>query len=774
MRACASMFGCVFTGFRLATFRVRSDTGTEYEYAIQNKNELLAPFKIEKFEQQREKVNALKAAENRSAQNSSNWKQDPTSRDKTVAVYAEIVSARGFSGGRLHVAYEVLLPPNWLLRTGDLSDGVGKRSSTMTQPAAVVAVPLVEYPAAGASSSTAADGTMKRTASLEELVSRAANSYEDTAGEGMLQGCTQSAILNDSDGIRTAFTLPFVRPRWAGLYLSHAAMKITRLIVGSAFFIASVMAVVLGIGYPFWIVPALGILFVLGTGMPGGPPQAVLRKSHRDSTSSTISRQKENRIAKRVTYSKIVPQQCEVVGETITEPCAVFNHLLSFSFDVKDATAEEYSLLAPSAHQPTIFFQVYSTDYFGRQRLEGYGYHHFSDAAGSVDAEVSTWKPMGTIRDQMNEFFLGNSLRLRDESYVETVNKAAKALNRFGMKTQSAGCVRIRTQSILTDPRLVEQQRLQQAEVLQQQQMSTAKVKRTVDDILKSFRLSASAANTPRVGGIATSAGGRIAGLMTPRKTAEFSPAAGKPSPNQILSTLNETAKANKVADILARARAKTGQQKGAKDSTAIPPTASASKSATAGSSSSNIGELPPMKKLALGQLKRPNSDAAQPPLSSRRDVSSGSSSFDRDNPYDPHIDRPAHDRKQPIVTPRSGRASATGTPRVLEPLPEGRTFSSTRAHSPGESPSGSSESPSFSTPSYSPHAPLHNAQQPQNGRAARRYDVGADSPSGDDSDAQQLEEEQRGAPQSARGGAGADSGTDTGEEDAPLLRRDS
>ena len=40
-------------GFRLSTFRLMSEKGAEFEYAIQNVNELLVPYKIEQILQQK-------------------------------------------------------------------------------------------------------------------------------------------------------------------------------------------------------------------------------------------------------------------------------------------------------------------------------------------------------------------------------------------------------------------------------------------------------------------------------------------------------------------------------------------------------------------------------------------------------------------------------------------------------------------------------------------------------------------------------------------------
>lgn len=214
-------------------------------------------------------------------------------------------------------------------------------------------------------------------------------------------------------------------------------------------------------------------------------------------------------------------------------------------------------MLAPSAHSPTIVFQVFSTDWLGRHKLEGYGFHHLSDQPGSHDLEVRTWRPVGRIRDQMQDFFLGNAAYLKDEHFVDSVNKTASALNRFGVLTHSSGSVRIRVHTVVTDPRAVDL-RLKETAQLQQQQDSSLKVKRTVNDILQSFRTSI-AGGTPRrmmsASNSAASING-IAGLASPNTPN----GSMRPSVSNILNSLNVSARDAKLNDILARARAKAGK----------------------------------------------------------------------------------------------------------------------------------------------------------------------------------------------------------------------
>ena len=54
------------------------------------------------------------------------------------------------------------------------------------------------------------------------------------------------------------------RMRWKGRNIQYSMDELSRLILGTSFFVVTVFASILGPAYPFWIVPALVILFSLG------------------------------------------------------------------------------------------------------------------------------------------------------------------------------------------------------------------------------------------------------------------------------------------------------------------------------------------------------------------------------------------------------------------------------------------------------------------------------------------------------------------------------
>ena len=90
-------------GFKLTTNKIRSKTGVEYEYCIQNINDILIPHQLEEIIK-RQKLSDMRASlQNRSSKEHSSWKQDPPSKgyDKVMGIYAEIVSGKDFSGSKL-------------------------------------------------------------------------------------------------------------------------------------------------------------------------------------------------------------------------------------------------------------------------------------------------------------------------------------------------------------------------------------------------------------------------------------------------------------------------------------------------------------------------------------------------------------------------------------------------------------------------------------------------------------------------------------------------
>eukprot|EP00854_Cymbomonas_tetramitiformis_P000797 gene797-1277_t len=98
-------------------------------------------------------------------------------------------------------------------------------------------------------------------------------------------------------------------------------------------------------------------------------------------------------------------------------------------------------------HWPMIYFQVFSYDSWDRLRTEGYCYLNLGDASpGSKVHYLRCWRPLGSIRDQMSDFFVGGSRELQDISSVAAPQgHSGKVLNKYGFSTETSGELKIRT-----------------------------------------------------------------------------------------------------------------------------------------------------------------------------------------------------------------------------------------------------------------------------------------------------------------------------------------
>lgn len=56
---------------------------------------------------------------------------------------------------------------------------------------------------------------------------------------------------------------------------------------------------------------------------------------------------------------------------------------------------------------PIVFFQVNSSDYWGRNNVEAYGFCEIPKTPGHHKITIKTWKPKETVQDQINSFYLG-------------------------------------------------------------------------------------------------------------------------------------------------------------------------------------------------------------------------------------------------------------------------------------------------------------------------------------------------------------------------------
>ena len=446
-------------GLKISMYTVASAAGREFEYCLQNVHQVNSPAELDLKRRAELAKDAATARNSRiNEEDDENcWRQDPPARGfhKSIAIFAEIVSGKSFTGERLYVDYEVLVPNGWNMRKGNLVDGLNEQD-------------LINKAVGG-------DGIIDNQTEADHA--NAARNLLDVDGyadgdnaEGMLRGVTQMALAYDCAGGQV---MHGKRQRWRGNRRNFWLDSMSRHLWGYGYFFFNVLCILLGVNYPLWIVSSILLLIALVTGTPSGPTQAVISRD-RDGTEKGRGSMKS--ISNRV-----------IEGPLVSEPTANFNHLINLSFDYKDENVANAGF-APSASVPTVVFTVYSVGSLGQLQVEGYGYHHLPKVGTTEDVEIQTWKPLGGINSQMRDYFLGASPHLTDSADFFSGNSSFKnsnVLNRFGMRSENSGKLRFRLQAAVSDPRKAmhsERKKEKKADV------KLEGARRTVNEILKNYR----------------------------------------------------------------------------------------------------------------------------------------------------------------------------------------------------------------------------------------------------------------------------------------------
>lgn len=306
------------------------------------------------------------------------------------------------------------------------------------------------------------------------------------------------------------------------------------------------------------------------------------------------------------------------------EPISVFGHLFSWSCDVKDVPIEQ-RLNAASAYSPTVLFQVYGVGPLGALRSEGYGCVVLPDSPGAHRWQVKIWQPQGGILSSMREFFLGFSLRLEDKAYVHIPDRSNRVLNRVGVCSRQTGSLSFRCHIASADLR---QPQSPQGEP--QQAAAANTVRRTAQDILQSFRTSVGLSKSMM--GMSLSSPGSAALLGLGRRLASSvalpsgpsTPMASRPASRRpsfsstnamslITDSLNTSNRMDTLADVLARAKAKTAKL------------ISGKAAATADTSVAGILlTTPPRPRAVMSPLQQAAQQESEPLLSVSRPATAG------------------------------------------------------------------------------------------------------------------------------------------------------
>lgn len=93
---------------------------------------------------------------------------------------------------------------------------------------------------------------------------------------------------------------------------------------------------------------------------------------------------------------------------------------------------------------PRIIMQVWELDEYGRSILSGYGFAHLPTNPGHHELEVRCWRPSGSMREELESFFLGTSSCVVDENVI--FGKAWE--KRSQLVTVSSGVVSLSNSSV--------------------------------------------------------------------------------------------------------------------------------------------------------------------------------------------------------------------------------------------------------------------------------------------------------------------------------------
>jgi len=96
-----------------------------------------------------------------------------------------------------------------------------------------------------------------------------------------------------------------------------------------------------------------------------------------------------------------------------------------------------------AAEWPSVAFTVRSRDGWGREHVLGYGFHKLAPGAQCHDVTVPTWRPVGTVYQELQDFFLGGATGLREPAF------AASASRKLGFETETSGELAVRVNTVL-------------------------------------------------------------------------------------------------------------------------------------------------------------------------------------------------------------------------------------------------------------------------------------------------------------------------------------
>jgi len=99
---------------------------------------------------------------------------------------------------------------------------------------------------------------------------------------------------------------------------------------------------------------------------------------------------------------------------------------------------------------PTLLLEIFSLDWWDLNRIEGYGVMQLPICAGSHSLNAATWRPKGSIADELRRYFLGTSIALTDIRKLKNGSNGFE--NRTGWCGVSTGFVEIICNTVVINP----------------------------------------------------------------------------------------------------------------------------------------------------------------------------------------------------------------------------------------------------------------------------------------------------------------------------------
>lgn len=99
---------------------------------------------------------------------------------------------------------------------------------------------------------------------------------------------------------------------------------------------------------------------------------------------------------------------------------------------------------SPARKPLYVNIQIFSRDRWERVFVQGYSTVELPSTSGFHELTVQTWKPVGSVTSQVQNFFIGGSNQLLDHQKIALSGLDSSFASKFGFKTETSGSIRLR------------------------------------------------------------------------------------------------------------------------------------------------------------------------------------------------------------------------------------------------------------------------------------------------------------------------------------------